>query len=95
MEGERHDTKRQGEADGEGSAEEAMVEGRDGSALYTRWERLPSPILDYVWTWRVLAQTWSVYTPPQVMRPRGGAPHALERNSPRPKSESRCHPSSL
>ena len=30
MEGERHDTKRQGEADGERSAEEAMVEGRDG-----------------------------------------------------------------
>ena len=29
MEGERHDTKRQGEADGERSAEEAMVEGRD------------------------------------------------------------------
>ena len=28
MEGERHDTKRQGEADGERSAEEAMVEGR-------------------------------------------------------------------
>ena len=30
MEGERHDTKRQGEADGERSAEKAMVEGRDG-----------------------------------------------------------------
>ena len=30
MEGERHNTKRQGEADGERSAEEAMVEGRDG-----------------------------------------------------------------
>ena len=30
MEGERHDAKRQGEADGERSAEEAMVEGRDG-----------------------------------------------------------------
>ena len=30
MEGERHDTKRQGEADGERSDEEAMVEGRDG-----------------------------------------------------------------
>ena len=30
MEGERHDTKRQGEADGERSAEEAMVERRDG-----------------------------------------------------------------
>ena len=30
MEGERHDTKRQGAADGERSAEEAMVEGRDG-----------------------------------------------------------------
>ena len=30
MEGERHDTKRQGEADGERSAEEAMAEGRDG-----------------------------------------------------------------
>ena len=29
MEGERHDTKRQGEADGERSAEKAMVEGRD------------------------------------------------------------------
>jgi len=30
MEGERHDTKRQGEADGERSAEKAMVERRDG-----------------------------------------------------------------
>ena len=30
MEGERHDTKRQGEADGGRSAEKAMVEGRDG-----------------------------------------------------------------
>ena len=30
MEGERHETKRQGEADGERSTEEAMVEGRDG-----------------------------------------------------------------
>ena len=30
MEGERHNTKRQGEADGKRSAEEAMVEGRDG-----------------------------------------------------------------
>ena len=30
MEGERHNTKRQGEADGERSAEKAMVEGRDG-----------------------------------------------------------------
>ena len=30
MEGERHDTKRQGEADGKRSAEKAMVEGRDG-----------------------------------------------------------------
>ena len=30
MDGERRDTKRQGEADGERSTDEAMVEGRDG-----------------------------------------------------------------
>ena len=36
MEGERHDTKRQGEADGERSAEEAMVEGRDTHTAHAR-----------------------------------------------------------
>ena len=30
MEGQRHETKRQGEADGERSAEKAVVEGSDG-----------------------------------------------------------------
>ena len=39
MEGERHDTKRQGEADGERSAEEAMVEGRDGRTKERRGGR--------------------------------------------------------
>ena len=39
MEGERHDTKRQGEADGERSAEEAMVEGRDGRTKEARARR--------------------------------------------------------
>ena len=39
MECERHDTKRQGEADGERSAEEAMVERRDGRTKERRGGR--------------------------------------------------------
>ena len=39
MEGERHDTKRQGEADGERSAEEALVERRGGRTKERRGGR--------------------------------------------------------
>ena len=43
MDGERHDTKRQGEADGERSAEEAMVEGRDGRTKAKKGEEDERP----------------------------------------------------
>ena len=43
MEGERHDTKRQGEADGGRSAEKAMMEGRDCSGGRKKGEEDEQP----------------------------------------------------
>jgi len=87
MEGQRHETKRQGEADGERSAEKAVVEGSDGRTkegrggraarsdlLHTKEGRLTRPGRSSKTPVVRLVPSWDVHTFGMVLCAISGPP---------------------